>query len=419
MPDDLAPDAMDQKTRAQVGALHGVRVVDLTQFEAGTSLTLTLAWLGAEVIKVEEPTKGEQGRGASTDKKGVDSHYFMLLNANKRSVTANLKTDKGRALLRGLIEKADVFAENFAPGVIERLGFGYDVVREINPRIIYVQVKGFGQDGPYKNFLAFDMIAQATGGAMSITGEPDGRPIKPGLTIGDTGTGLHGAIGVLAALYQRQFTGEGQHLQLAMQECVINYGRISYAAQYLWGHAAPRMGNQSIMGTNSPSETFPCKGGGPNDYCYVYTSRANPQHWERLLKIMGREDLIGDPRFDSPQERFKNRHLVDEMIAEWTRHHDKREVMQRLGEQGIPAGAVMDTMELSNDPDLNRREIFVTVKHPVRGDFKMPGWPVKMSGSKVPITAAPLLGADSNEVYGRLLGLSEQELAALREEKVI
>ena len=419
MPTNPTPGTADQTSSAQRGALHGVRVVDLTQFEAGTSLTQTLAWLGAEVIKVEEPTKGEQGRGASTDKKGVDSHYFMLLNANKRSVTANLKTDKGRALLRGLIEKADVFAENFAPGVIERLGFGYDVVREINPRIIYAQVKGFGQDGPYKNFLAFDMIAQATGGAMSITGEPDGRPIKPGLTIGDTGTGLHGAIGVLAALYQRQLTGEGQRIQLAMQECVINYSRISYAAQALWGIAAPRTGNQSIMGTNSPSETYKCKGDGPNDYCYIYTSRANPQHWERLLKIMGREDLIGDPRFDSPQERFKNRHLVDEMIAEWTIHHDKMEVMQRLGEQGIPAGAIMDTMELSNDPDLNRREIFVTVKHPVRGDFKMPGWPVKMSGSKVPITAAPLLGADSDAVYGELLGLSAQELAALREEKII
>ena len=419
MPNDPTPGASDQTSIAQRGALHGVRVVDLTQFEAGTSLTQTLAWLGAEVIKVEEPTKGEQGRGASTDKKGVDSHYFMLLNANKRSVTANLKTDKGRALLRGLIEKADVFAENFAPGVIERLGFGYDVVREINPRIIYAQVKGFGQDGPYKSFLAFDMIAQATGGAMSITGEPDGRPIKPGLTIGDTGTGLHGAIGVLAALYQRQSTGEGQRIQLAMQECVINYGRISYAAQALWGKAAPRMGNQSIMGTNSPSETYKCKGDGPNDYCYIYTSRANPQHWERLLKIMGREDLIGDPRFDSPQERFKNRHVVDEMIAEWTIHHDKMEVMQRLGEQGIPAGAIMDTMELSNDPDLNRREIFVTVKHPVRGDFKMPGWPVKMTNSQVPITSAPLLGADSDEVYGRLLGLSKDELAALREEKII
>ncbi len=292
-------------------------------------------------------------------------------------------------------------------------------MRALNPRIIYVQVKGFGWDGPFKDYLAFDMIAQATGGAISITGEPDGRPIKPGPTIGDTGTGLHAAIGVLAALYQRQFTGEGQRIRLAMQECVINYGRISYAAQYLWGHAAPRMGNQSIMGTNSPSEVYPCKGGGANDYCYIYTSRANPQHWERLLKIMGREDLIGDPRFTSPQERFKNRHLVDEMLIEWTKNHDKMEVMKRLGDAGIPAGAVLDTMELSNDPDLNRRGIFVTVKHPVRGGFKMPGWPVKMSASNVPIVAAPLLGAHSEEVYGRVLGLSKEEIAALRAEKAI
>src|SRR5689334_21847448 len=200
---------MQQANGATGPALAGVRVVDLTQFEAGTSCTETLAWLGADVIKVEEPTKGDQGRLASTDRPGVDSYYFMLLNANKRSVTCNLKDERGKALLQRLIEHGDVLIENFGPGVIERLGFGYEQVRSINPRIIYAQVKGFAPQGPYGQFLAFDMIAQATGGALSTTGEPDGRPLKPGPTIGDTGTGLHCAIGILAALYQRERTGCG------------------------------------------------------------------------------------------------------------------------------------------------------------------------------------------------------------------
>ncbi len=404
---------------ARLGALHGVRVVDLTQFEAGTSCTETLAWLGAEVIKVEEPTKGEQGRHASTDKPGVDSHYFMLLNANKRSVTANLKSDGGRALLRALIEKSDVFVENFAPGAIERLGFAYDAAREINPRIIYAQVKGFAPDGPYGKFLAFDMIAQATGGAMSITGERDGRPLKPGPTIGDTGAGLHCAIGILAALYQRQFTGRGQRIEVAMQEAVINYGRVSYASQALWSKPAPRNGNQSILGTNAPSEAYQCKGGGPNDYCYIYTSRATSQHWDRLLKIIGREELIGDPRFAAAEARYQNRDDVDRMLSNWTRQHDKRTVMQTLGEAGVPAGAVFDTQELSTDPHLRRRGAFVTVKHPVRGDFTMPGWPVRMSESKVPIVAAPLLGAHNREIYGGLLGLTPEQEMALRDAKAI
>src|SRR5437764_15236577 len=187
---------MPQKT-----ALADVKVLDLTQFEAGTSCTEALAWLGADVIKVENPRGGDQGRGASTDQQGVDSHYFMLLNANKRSVTLNLSTPRGREIFTELLKKADVMIENFAPGAIERLGFGYDVVRQINPRIIYAQVKGFGQDGPYKNLLAFDMIAQATGGSISITGETDGRPLKPVPTIRDTGTWLYCASSVTTVLY--------------------------------------------------------------------------------------------------------------------------------------------------------------------------------------------------------------------------
>ena len=409
----------DPQAAVRAGSLAGVRVVDLTQFEAGTSCTQTLAWLGAEVIKVEEPGKGEQGRNASSDRPDADSYYFMLLNANKQSVTANLKSEKGRELLRGLIAKADVFVENFAPGVIERLGFGYEVAREINPRIIYAQIKGFAPDGPYGKFLAFDMIAQATGGAMSITGEPDGRPLKPGLTIGDTGTGLHCAIGILAALYQRQFTGIGQHIEVAMQEAVINYARISYASQALWGKPAPRVGNQSILGTNSPSESYPCKGGGANDYCYIYTSRANPQHWDRLLQLIGKPELIGDPRFDTAQARFTHRAEIDELVGAWTRNHDKRTVMKTLGEAGVPAGAVFDTGELSSDPHLRKRGAFVTVKHPVRGDFLMPGWPVHMSASQVEITASPLLGADNHRVYRDLLGLGSAEVDTLKAEKAI
>ena len=229
------------QTQQRNAALDGIRVVDLTQFEAGTSCTETLAWLGAEVIKVEPPGKGEQGRYAHAG--SGDSPYFMLLNANKRSVTCNLKSEDGKKLLSKLIAEADVFVENFAPGVIERLGFSYDVVRGINPRMIYAQIKGFAPDGPFAKYLAFDPIAQAAGGGLSITGETDGRPLKPGLNVGDSGAGLHAVIGIVSALYQRQATGEGQRIEVSMQDAVINFGRIAYAAQAMFGKPAPRAGN--------------------------------------------------------------------------------------------------------------------------------------------------------------------------------
>jgi formyl-CoA transferase len=400
-------------------ALDGVRVLDLTHFEAGTSATETLAWLGAEVIKVEIPGRGEQGRSASTDIPGVDSYYFMMLNANKRSITCNLKCDAGREILRAMIEKADVFIENLAPGTIERLGFGYEAVRARNPGIVYAQIKGFAPGSPYENFLSFDMIGQATGGVMSVTGEPDGRPLKPGVTLGDTGTGLHCAIGILAALYQRRATGEGQHVQVAMQDAMVNYCRIAYATQALYGRAAGRKGNQVVLGTTAPSEAYKCKGNGPNDYCYIYSTRANNSHWERLLGAIGREDLREDPRFATPQARADHVAEVDAIVAPWIAQRDKREVMETLGAAGVPAGAVFDTMELSQDPGMRAREIFVTVHHPQRGEVTMPGWPVKMSASYVPVSAAPLLGADNAAVYGAWLDYTPQRLAALEAEGVI
>jgi len=393
-------------------ALAGIRVVDLTQFEAGTSCTETLAWLGAEVIKIEPPGKGEQGRTAH-DKAG-DSPYFMLLNANKRSVTCNLKSEEGRALLTRLIEASDVFVENFAPGVIERLGFGYDTVSRINPRIVYAQIKGFAPDGPFRDFLAFDPIAQAAGGGLSITGEENGRPLKPGLNVGDTGAGLHCVIGILGALYQRVATNVGQRIEVSMQDAVINFGRIAYAAQALFGKAAPRAGNQSIIAGTSPSEVYPCKGGGSNDYCYVYTTRAGNHQWQTLLTVIGREDLKEDPRFATPQLRAKNFEPVDEILAAWTMRYDKREVMTMLGRAGVPASAVFDTVELSGDPDLRRRGTFVSVTHPVRGEFVMPGFMVKMSRSNVPVRASPLLAADNQAIYGGLLGLTNEKIAELQ-----
>jgi formyl-CoA transferase len=400
-------------------ALAGVRVVDLTQFEAGTSCTETLAWLGAEVIKVEEPTRGDQGRSASSERPDADSYYFLLLNANKRSVTCNLKHPRGRELLCRLIEQADVFIENFRPGVIERLGFGYEDVGRVNPRIVYAQIKGFSSGSPYQSFLAFDMIAQAVGGAMSTTGEAGGRPLKPGPTIGDTGTGLHTAIGILAALYQRQFTGRGQRIEVAMQEAVINFCRIAYSSQLMWDKPAPRVGNRSVVGTNAPSEAYPCKGDGPNDYCYIYTTRAGNHHWERLMQVIGREDLLDDPRFSDNRQRYAHRDEVDELLKPWVVQRTKRDVMETLGRAGIPAGAVFDTSELMNDPFLRERGMFATVQHPVRGDVTMPGWPVKMSDSCVPVTAAPLLGQDNAHIYGELLGLTPDQLKTLHTEEAI
>jgi len=410
--------ASTQAQPADTTALAGVRVVDLTQFEAGTSCTETLAWMGADVIKVEPPGRGEQGRTAH-DGPGVDSVYFMLLNANKRSVTCNLKSEEGQALIRRLIEKADVFIENFAPGVIERLGLSHEAVRAINPAIIYAQIKGFAPDGPYANYLAFDPIAQAAGGGLSITGEPDGRPLKPGLNVGDSGAGLHCAIGILGALVQRTRTQVGQRIEISMQDAVINFGRIAYAAQALFNQPAPRTGNQSIIAGTSPSEVYPCKGGGPNDYCYVYTTRAGNHQWENCLRAIGRDDLIGDPRFSTPRLRQENYKDVDHLISQWSRNIPKKEVMKILGDAGVPASAVFDTVELSNDPDLRRRGTFVAVEHPVRGEVVMPGFMVKMSGSHVPIRHAPLLGADNEDVYAHLLGLTELELETLRANKVI
>ena len=412
---------MSASSRGQ-DCLAGVRVLDLTQFEAGPSCTEALAWLGAEVVKVENPKSGDPGR-ALGGKPGVDDPYFLLFNANKKSITVNLKDPKGLALVKDLAKKADVFVENFAPGAIERLGLGADVIRALNPSIIYCQVKGFGEGSPYEKNLAFDMIAQACGGTMSITGERDGRPLKPGPSLGDTGTGMLLAISILGALYRRKDTGQGEHLQVAMQDAMLHYIRIAFAAQNRNGNvqAAGRAADSSVsqVKPNPPMGTFPCKGGGSNDYVYVFTSRANPEHWRRLLGVIGREDLVGDPRFETPEARGQSADEVNQMIADWTQQHTKYECMEIIGAAGVPAGAVLDTLELYNDATFDKREIMQTIQHPANGVFKMPAWPVRFSGSPPPVKPAPLLGENTGDVLQHWLGLEDGAVREMRASGVV
>jgi formyl-CoA transferase len=396
-------------------ALAGVKVLDLTQYEAGTSCTEMLAWLGADVIKVEEPLKGEQGRWRGTEKPGVDSYYFMLLNANKRSITLNLKSDRGKEIFIDLVRKMDILSENYTLGTMEKLGLGYDRLREINPRLIYLTVKGFGTYGPYSKYKSFDMIAQASGGAMALTGFPGSPPLKPGPTIGDTGTGLHAACGVLAAYIQRERTGKGQKVEVAMQDAVLNFVRVPMMSTYITHKPTPRVGNR--LGAGPLGDIFKCAPGGPNDYVYLYCS--NQEMWYAFFKTIGRPEVADDPRFADRKQRRENIEVLTQIVEEWTIQRTKQEVMKIIGEAGVPCGAVLDSVELLEDPHLRERAMIVTIDHPVRGKFTMPGCPVKLEDSPVEVTSAPLLGQHNSEVYGSILGFKAGDLESLKRDSVI
>ncbi len=400
--------------------LNGLKILDLTQFEAGPSCTESLAWLGADVVKVENPGAGDPGRSSGRSSPDKDAFYFLQYNSNKRSIAVNLKDPRGLETVKNLAKHADVMIENFAPGAIERLGLGYDVIKAINPGIIFCQIKGFGTGSPYEKGLAFDMIAQACGGLMSITGEEDGPPCKPGATIGDTGTGMLMAISILGAYVRRMRTGQGEHLQLAMQDSILHYIRNAFTyMERTDGAPAPRAGSKTVGGGNPPIGVYPCKGGGPNDYVYIYTSAANPEHWTRLLKVMGREDLLGDPRYSTPAARTDNREEVDAIVSEWTRKHDKHTAMQMVSGATIPSGAVLDTRELADDKSFQDRKIRQTMKHPAIGDYVMSGWPVRFGGEPPAVGPAPLLGQHSANVLEDWLKLDKDTIGTLANDKVI
>ena len=398
--------------------LDGIKVVDFTQFEAGPSCTEALAWFGAEVVKVENPGMGDPGRRLRKGQPDDDPYYFHMFNANKKSITVNLKSQQGLDLVKDMLRRADVCVENMAPGTIERLGLGYDVVKALNPGIIYCQVKGFGEGSPWEKSLAFDMIAQAAGGTISVTGEKGRRPVKPGLSLGDTGTGMTMAISILAALRKRDKTGEGHRLQVAMQDAMLHYMRTNFSTQARTGKAVERNGG-SPGGNNAPSGLFPCAPGGMNDWVYIMTSRANPEHWVRLCKAMGREEITDDPRFRTPADRAKNEAALNEIITEWTKGRTKQEAMARISGVSVPAGAVFDTMELQNDPSFVERGIMQTMQHPIHGGFKMPAWPVQVDGKSPKVKASPMLGEHTADVLTEWLGLSAAEVEQLKTDGIV
>ena len=404
---------------ASFDCLAGVRIVDLSQYEAGPSCTESLAWLGAEVVKVEKPGTGEPARYGYARREDKDSWYFCQFNANKKSVTIDLKSPRGIELIKDMIREADVFIENLAPGAIERLGLSYDVAKAVNPKLIYAQIKGFGDGSPYESFLSYDPVAQAMGGIYSVTGEKGRQPVKPGPGLGDTGTGMIFAISILGALYRAQRTGQGQRVQVAMQDACMSYIRLAWAHTLHTGEACGRHGGSGVTGNVVPMDVFPCKPEGPNDYIVMYCHAGVPEQFQRLLKVMGRDDLVGDPRYISQDARASNREEVYAIITEWTRKHDKYSVMRMLGEAKIPVGAVRDTRELMDDPDFERRGLMQPIEHPELGQFKMVGWPVRHDGHYARIKPAPLAGEHTDAIFGEWLKMKPEDVEKLRKDGVV
>ncbi|WP_328779367.1 formyl-CoA transferase [Streptomyces canus] len=406
-------------------ALEGVRVLDMTHVQSGPSATQLLAWLGADVVKVEAPG-GDITRRQLRDVPDADSLYFTMLNCNKRSITLNTKTERGQQILAALIRGADVMVENFAPGAVERMGFTWERIREINPRIVYASIKGFGE-GPYTAFKAYEVVAQAMGGSMATTGFEDGPPLATGAQIGDSGTGIHAVAGILAALLQRERTGRGQRVNVAMQHAVLNLCRVKLRDQQRLAHGplaeypnddfgeeVPRSGNAS--GGGQPGWAVRCAPGGPNDYVYVIVQ---PVGWTPLSALIGRPELAGDPDWATPEARLPKLAKMFQLIEEWTSTLPKWQVLEQLNAHNIPCGPILSPKEIIEDPSLAANDMIVEVGHPERGTFTTVGNPLKLSDSPTTITTPPLLGQHNEEIYIGELGLARAELPQLKEQGVI
>ena len=388
-------------------ALEGVKILDLSRVQAGPSCTQLLGFLGADVIKVEDTGGGDRTRWEMAHNEH-DSVYFTIFNNNKRAITLNLKDDRGRAMLADLVKWADIVLENYSKGVMERLGIGYEWLKSLKPDIIYASIKGFGNWGDWSEFKSFETAAQATGGLMSANGSPDGPPKGVSIGAGDSGTGLHMAIAVLAALRQRDKSGEGQMVEVSMQDGITNLMRISLIKPLSVGEVNTAWGRVPNV--------FRCAPGGDDDYVMIHT---RGDLWITVLAIMGKEAMFEDERYMTDELRGERADEVREIIEEWTMQRTKYEAFEALAAAGVWCGAVLTPVEVINNEHLKQREMIVTVKDDYRGDYRMIGSPVKMEKSPVTVTQAPRYSEHTDEILKSMLGVSEDELVELRSDGVI
>ena len=409
-------------------ALDGVKILDFTHVQSGPTCTQLLAWLGADVIKVERPGAGDATRKQLVDVEGADSLYFTMLNHNKRSLTLNTKHETGKQVLERLVKTCDVLVENFAPGALDRMGFTWERIQELNPKMILASIKGFGP-GPYEDCKVYENVAQCAGGAASTTGFFGGPPLVTGAQIGDSGTGLHLALGIVSALFQREKTGRGQKVFAPMQDGVLNLCRIKLRDQQrlaagplkeysqhgeglAFGDATPRAGNDS--GGGQPGRILKCKGWetDPNAYTYFITQAAV---WESVCDVIGKPAWKDDPDYATPAARLPRLNAIFQTIEEWTQTKTKFEVMDICNPLNIPVGPILSMKELAEEPSLRRSGTVVEVAHPERGNYLTVGCPIKLSDSDVEVARSPLLGEHTEEILHDVLGYSDDEVSAIVE----
>ena len=407
-------------------ALDGVRILDFTHVQSGPTCTQLLAWMGADVIKVERAGEGDITRGQLRDIPDVDSLYFTMLNHNKRSITLDTKNPKGKEVLETMVKTCDVLVENFAPGALDRMGFTWERIQELNPRMVVASVKGFGP-GPYEDCKVYENVAQCAGGAASTTGFDDGPPLVTGAQIGDSGTGLHLALGIVAALYQRNSTGRGQKVLAAMQDGVLNLCRVKLRDQQRlertgvmkeypqfpdgeFGEAVPRAGNAS--GGGQPGWILKCKGWETDPNAYIYFIMQAPV-WGAICKVIGKEEWITDPEYAKPPARLPKLMAIFATIEEWTKTKTKFVAMDILNQFDIPCGPILSMKEIAHEPSLRKTGTIVEVDHPTRGKYLTVGNPIKMSDSITEVKRSPLLGEHTEEVLAEL-GYSKEQVEALR-----